>query len=177
MNNFIAWIQSIYKRFYNRFFNSKAIVEEEKSKPLNTKNLRAEVESLLNDIQPENYSRYVPGDGLWKDIEVPWDNIEIYIRKVRYASHLVEKQKEIPKDWYPESITELSIDRFLLTSEGKYLDRVSTIDDFKNAGLSLCKGLAPCDTDQFGPLSHYYRTLLRLLLNLKTLAKALNLQK
>lgn len=175
MDKIIEWVKAHYHKFYNYFFNKKVVVQVAVKEPLKTKNLRGEIEELLESIDLKRYTRYVPSDGLWVDIEVPWGSIDVYIRKLRYVAHVVAKGRDLDKDWYPETITELSLDRFFLTVDGKYLDRTVAVSELREAGLSLCKALEPIDSDPFGPLSHYNRLLLRLMVNLKNLAKALNI--
>lgn len=168
----IAW----WTNFLKRFEKPKPVVVPE-SLPLVTKNLRSTCIEKFELVDPSIYENYTYSDGLWLEAELPWTDIETYTRKVNYAADRVSKEKEIPRDWYPETSTLMNLDRFLLTESGYYLDRVEAVTNLKKAALALCVAMEKCDTEPFGVYEHNKRMLTGLLKNLQFLGIMLKLKE
>lgn len=124
-------------------------------------------EELLHELSVEHFSSYMPSNGLCISIATHYSNIEQYTQKLVEFAKYIERERIIQADWVLVQETVLSIDRFLISSDGYYLDVVKAILDFKTAGLQLCMFMERSDVELSGYYEHSLRMLTKLLINLR----------
>jgi hypothetical protein len=128
---------------------------------------------LLRQLQPEQFSSYSARVGQTVMITVPYPHLEQYTSNLREASQMVQQDRTIPADWPSIAEHRLSLDRFLTSADGYYLQPQDSVEQFKNMATQLCEAMEASDEIAYGVPEHNLRMLTRLLINLESLTAAL----
>lgn len=129
--------------------------------------------ALLNELSEEHFFSYKPTNGKSVRNDFLYPSIDLYSRKMKEFTRYIKEEKAIPPDWYTELITQQSVDQFLSSSDGYYVDVPKAITQFRQAGLQLCEALKESDTATYGIYEHNLRILTKLFVNLRHIAKDL----
>lgn len=132
-------------------------------------------EKLLAMLDPQRFARYRADIGAGVRIHVFARNVEQYADLLRRASAEVIKEAPMnPASWGSYAgESNIPVDRFLVSSDGYYIDYPKAIAAFRNAGLQLCQALEPSDEAEYGVYEHNLRVLTKLLQNLREVTAAL----
>ncbi|EKD22614.1 MAG: hypothetical protein ACD_84C00038G0011 [uncultured bacterium] len=132
-------------------------------------------EEYLGLLSPSIFNAYKPPNGLITFVRTPYKNLGEFTKKLIATNLLLKQSSIITPDWDNGAYRNITVDRFLITSEGFYADNVKAIADFKQAGLELCKLMVESDTAEFGKDEHNSRMLTKLFINLLEVAVKLNI--
>jgi hypothetical protein len=113
------------------------------------------------------YKNYNPINGLSVLITTKYLDIESYTKKVKLTSLVLRENKMIPTSWDNVSTNTITLDRFLISSDGYYLDIEKAITKFKLACIELCTLLMDSDTAIYGIHEHNLRMLTMMLINIR----------
>lgn len=134
---------------------------------------RVKVLRLLSKLEPERYSVYTSATGQGQILEVPYAHIDLYSAALAEAYELVCTDRPVPPEWCKPVLTRVSLDRFLTSSDGYYLDPRQAVRRFKEKATHLCEALEASDDAAYGLPEHNLRMLTRLLINLQHLTSEL----
>lgn len=155
------------KKFLSLFaLNAKPI---KKTNP--TKRKLCEETLLSLDTDEINYS---VSDGKQVLVSVRYTTIEEYIHRLKEAQVAIKRSQPIPPEWFSHTETTLSVDRFMISTDGYYIDIPSAIREFKKEALNLCQLLEAADTERVGLYEHCARVLMPLFINVTSIIKAIN---
>ena len=134
-----------------------------------TKNLpkRKLCEDLLKELSAERFKHYNPPSGLSVTTATMYANIETYTKGIVEVTKLVKQDKVIRPTWIDIKHTILSVDRFLVSEDGYYVNAREAVDNFKKAGLELCAVMEQSDVATYGLYEHNLRMLTKLFINLR----------
>jgi hypothetical protein len=135
---------------------------------------RKECILLLVAMDPAYFFHYDAMNGMSLTVRPMFTNIELYTKKLSEVAKLLEQEKPIPGSWVQPVDKEVSVDRFLTTEDGHYMDVRLGLSRFRDNAIKVCKFLEKSDYEDFGIHEHNLRMLLKLLLNLKELIVEIN---
>lgn len=151
----------------------KTLIEQARQTPATAPARHITLE-LLQQLIPESFVAYQVYTGAATRMQALARNIEAYtiLLKAAYTEVANERAMTDPK-WAALTPHELSVDRFLVTEDGYYVDQIKAVQAFRSAGIDLCNALAPADQASSGVYEHNLRSLTKLLVNLRAVAVAL----
>jgi len=124
-------------------------------------------EDLFVQLEAKHFKAYHPHTGMSVKFTPLYPTIDSYTSKLRELHRLVKQDKAIPPDWNDGANIEVSVDRFMISSDGFYLDITQAVSDFKDAGYQLCISMKDSDTESHGVQEHNLRMLTKLFINLR----------
>lgn len=130
---------------------------------------RVQTLQQLYRLQPVLYQRYTSTRGQGRLLEVPWRTIDEYTSALSEAGQSVRDERPITPDWYPRETVQVSLDRFLTSKDGYYLDPPVAVQKFKTMATQLCEAMESSDEVHYGLPEHNLRMLSRMLVNLHSL--------
>jgi hypothetical protein len=131
------------------------------------------VYALLKQLNPQLFERYSGSQGQVRHLQVYYPTIDAYVRALGEASQLVMTDQPIPHDWLKPELHRVSLDRFLTSADGYYLNPRHAVERFQTVALQLCEALEASDEVTYGVPEHNLRMLTRVLVNLQSLTTAL----
>lgn len=130
--------------------------------------------SVVEKLNPDVFSLYEVDVGQAVFLRPQFDNIELYAERLREAAVLIERNRPIRNDWVPKDGRRMSVDTFLVSKEGYYLDYFKAVTRFKEAAEAFCKVMERTDDVSYGVQEHNGRMLYKLVVNVREVAEALN---
>lgn len=130
---------------------------------------RVQTLTQLYRFQPERYQHYSATQGQGRILSVPWPTLDEYTAALAEAAQTVRDDRPISPDWYPREIVQVSLDRFLTSKDGFYLDPPEAVAKFKHVAVQLCEAMESSDELTYGLPEHNLRMLARVLINLQSL--------
>jgi len=128
----------------------------------------------LRRLTPEWFLYYRPEAGLGVYVKVCYPNIDAYAQALREFADLIKEERPISPTQVKEADTVLTLDRFLTSADGFYLDVVAAVAKYKACALHLCEALEAGDYAEHGLPEHNLRMLTKLFSNVLTLTSQLN---
>jgi len=130
-------------------------------------------ETLLKELNSNKLTNYSVSVGLSITIQPLYPDIETYIKKLKEAVVIIKYDKKIPREWGIAESRSMTLDHFLITSDGYYVDVPKAVEIFKEAGIKLCEIMEESDTAQYGVPEYNLRMLTNLFINLREITKKL----
>lgn len=151
----------------------KRLLKEQLTVPAN-KPSRQVCRALIKELHEELFRFYKPAMGKTRMGVFLYPNIDLYTVKLREYYHLVVREKPIPNDW-SEGLQEVhtSVDWFLTSADGFYLNVELAVSQFRQAALLLLEALAQADDVDYGVYEHNFRMLSKLFINLRSVTEDL----
>lgn len=131
------------------------------------------IETLLH-FEPDRFIDYRAVNGGEITIKPTFENIEEYADQVRAYKQLVEFSRPIRPSQLVASDKVMTVDQFLVSKDGRYVDNAMAAATLKAEGLELCRHLAKCEGAQSGFDEHNLRVMTNLLTNLTETVEALS---
>ena len=130
--------------------------------------------ALLTELNVVKFSKYDPHIGLSTNLKVRYTNIDDYVIKMKSAIRWLRLKNMIQPTW-ETGVTEvaISLDRFLVSSNGYYTDKQKSVDNFKHTALRLCELMVESDTAEFGLHEHNARMTTMMFSNIIEVTKVL----
>lgn len=154
------------KRRLNK--TSQEIDTNEKKEPL-----RVLCEKMLHEITVPQFALYHSSSGQSTSITVPDSCMDNYIERIRSITKIVEKEVPLPSIDISAEMKVLTVDSFLVSADGYYLDAEKAVERFKVAGLKLCAAMEKSDLAEYGVNEHNRRIVSKLFINMREVSKAL----
>ena len=139
----------------------------------NQKPTRALCEELLLALRPELFTPYNAAAALALRVSMPCTSIDAYTQKLKDAAMLVRQGKPIDPLWAVQEDVQLSVDRFLVSEDGYYVNAEKEIAAFKVAALRLCVLMQRSDSEGAGLFEHNLRVLTKLFISIRGFTAAL----
>jgi len=130
-------------------------------------------EDLLSNLSVDYFLDYSPVRGLSTFVDTRYGNIDLLNNKIKEAIRLIKGGTPIPTNFGIDEISTVSIDRFLISSDGYYIDIYVAINDLVKYGLNLCKLMEDSDTVDHGIQNHNLRMLTKLFINIREIVTKL----
>ena len=124
-------------------------------------------EELFDQLSVDAFGSYNTHTGLETTLIVPYPNIEQYTNKLKEIVLLLEQKRIISTEQFNTLKTELSVDKFLISDDGFYINIELAILNFKNIGLKLCQLMKESDTATYGYYEHSFRMLTNIFVNIR----------
>ena len=135
---------------------------------------RAVCEALIKELQSTFFRMYHPNQGIGTGVTPLFKTIDAYTQKLKELSRLIKDQKPIPPDWSEgTNASRITVDRFLTSADGYYLDVVKAVAEFQAASLNFCQLMEESDTATHGVYEHNLRILTKLFINLRFVTQQL----
>ncbi|MNU19601.1 hypothetical protein D3C71_78320 [compost metagenome] len=128
----------------------------------------------LRRLTPERFIHYRPVDGLGVRLDVCYTSVDVYCQALRDFSVQIQEERAVSPTQVVEPSSSVSLDRFLISSDGYYLEPVSSIAMFKERALHLCDTMESSDYVEAGLAEHNARMLTKLFTNMLALTTCLN---
>lgn len=161
------WLKTLWTRLRN-----SQITQPFKDTPY-TPSKRLQCAELLKGLGDDAFANYRPVFGLGAVLTVAYPTIDLYTAKLHEAATLVREEKAIKPDWSSPLELEVTVDAFLTSSDGYYLDNQAAVTQFKRAAGDLLDALESSDYVTHGLPEHNLRMLTKLLVNLQPIIAAL----
>jgi hypothetical protein len=162
------WLVNLYRKF------RKPPEVPAKPQPVAELTPRLQCLDTVEKLNPDVFSLYEVDSGQAVFVRPQFDNIELYAEKLREAAVLIERNRPIRNDWVPKEGQRISVDAFLVSKEGYYLDYFKAVGRFKEAAEAFCKVMERTDDVSYGVQEHNGRMLYKLVVNVKEVSEALN---
>jgi len=148
----------------------KSIKKESKSKAN-----RKYCERLLQELSSDYFKDYQKHMWATIDTSALYLNIEEYSKRIKDICLLMKNDRPLPSTVLPNYHAEipLTMDQFLTTNGGYYVNVENAILEFKNAGIKLCTLLEKSDGATEGVHEHNFRMLTKLFINVQQLTETL----
>lgn len=159
------WLKQLLS--YLRF---KYLLHTQRDLPVRQPN-RPACEAWVHELRSEYFRQYVATIGMHTKIQTPYPSIETYTKIMRELARLIKEEKPLSPDWCTGQEFEMSFDRFLISTDGCYLNTEDAVSKFKEAALKLCHAMRPADTATHGVYEHNLRMLTKLFINLRVLTR------
>lgn len=130
-------------------------------------------EDLLNELRSEQFAQYRAVHGLGVQVVVPCATLDQWLKRLREAIRFIQQGAMIPPTWVDEEKHQLSLDRFLTSEDGYYLNIEQLIRKYKDTGLQLCHLMAAADTATVGLPEHNLRMLTKTFITMRELTSIL----
>jgi hypothetical protein len=131
------------------------------------------VYGLLKQLNPQLFDRYLGVQGQVRHLQVYYPTIDAYTRALGEASQLAMTDQPIPPEWLKTDLQRVSVDRFLTSADGYYLNPRHAVERFQTVALQLCEAMEASDEVTYGVPEHNLRMLTRVFVNLQSLVAAL----
>lgn len=128
---------------------------------------------LFRRLQPAVFHHYSARLGQTIPLAVLYPRIDQYTDALKEASQMVRLDRAIPADWPSREEHRVSLDRFLTSMDGYYLNPQDVVTRFQSVAVELCEAMEASDELTYGVPEHNLRMLTRVLINLQTVAQAL----
>lgn len=128
---------------------------------------------MLTAIPVDQFALYHSSSGQSLTIEVPDNCLDHYIERINSITKIVEKEKPLPSIDISVEMKTLTVDNFLVSADGYYLDAEKAVARFKAAGLQLCAAMENTDDAEFGIHEHNRRIVSKLFINMRELSRTL----
>jgi hypothetical protein len=135
---------------------------------------RVQCSEQLRRLTSERFIHYRPASGLGVQLKVCYPNVDVYAQKLREAALVVQEEKAISPAEVAEPSHATTVDRFLTSADGFYLDIPQAVERFKTNALHLCEAMEASDYVTHGLPEHNLRMLTKLFSNLLVVATHLN---
>lgn len=134
---------------------------------------RFELMRSLRALHPELFAHYrsVHGQGLF--VEVLYPHIDQYTEALREYAQTVRDDRLVEPTSVPRETFRVSVDRFMTSADGYYLQPVLAVQRFKTMASQLCEAMEASDYAEYGPAEHNLRMLRSVLTNLHHLTTQL----
>ena len=143
-----------------------------KAKPIK-KTKRKLCEESLHNLNTDSINYSIKA-GKQTIVSVRYKTIEEYTQRIREAQLAIKKSQPIPGEWISPIETSMSLDQFMVTKDGFYLDIPLAITNFKKEALNLCQLIEESDTATVGFYEHCGRVLTPLFINVTSITKSIN---
>ena len=167
LSNLSMWFTKQIQVWRAQFANRKKGVSHPPTK-------RMQCAEQLRRLTPERFIHYRPASGLGVKLSVCYPNIDVYARHLREIALLVESGGAVSPTQVKDADHVLTLDRFLTSADGYYLEVVPVVTQFKAHALHLCEALEAADYTTHGLPEHNLRMLTKLFSNVLLLATHLN---
>lgn len=124
-------------------------------------------EELVQSLNVPAFALYQSSEGMEVFIIPHFKNIEEYTTVLKEITRAIKLERHVLIDRIKPSETRLTIDRFLISNDGFYLDVEKAVGRFKEAALGFCKAMEPSDTEDSGYYEYNLRVLTKLFINLR----------
>ncbi len=131
------------------------------------------IETLLH-FEPDQFNNYRAVNGGGITIKPTFENIEEYANQINAYARLVEFSRPIRPSQLVASDKVMTVEQFLVSKDGRYIDEAMAVAWLKVEGLELCRLLAKCEGVQSGFDEHNLRVMTNLLTNLTETVEALS---
>jgi hypothetical protein len=137
---------------------------------------RALTEQLLQLLDPTDFASSNPDAAQAVFMQSLKPTAEQYSEFVSRCCALIQDERAIPASWITENDTSvyISVDRFLISPDGYYVDQQSAVVKLREQGLRLLGALAAADNESVGTPAHNLRLLTKVLANLRAVTVALH---
>lgn len=159
------WFKRLFHKWKLRRLLNRKILQHKPDRLL--------CKQLLTELNASSFKIYSPSLGVGILIQTRYNDIETYSAKLKSTSRLLKQGSLIPNNWDIVNEQTISLDRFLISSDGYYLDIQKAISDFKTNGLEFCNLMEDSDTAQYGLPEHNLRMTTNLIINLTLVTKKL----
>lgn len=161
------------KKIFLKWKIDKLDLNSAGNKTLKYKPNRQLCEEIFNKLDPGLFKNYNPSAGLSSFINVTYITIGEYNTKIKETNNLLKQDLAVASSWIKRDITLISVDRFLLSSTGYYIDNEREIAQLKNNVLELCALMIVSDTATHGLDEHNLRMLTKLFIDIKEIGTKL----
>lgn len=128
---------------------------------------------LLVRLKSENFASYDPVVASTTNIVVLFPNIEAYTEYlVRLLTYLKQEKYINSMDVFAEERT-TTVEKFIISNDGYYLNAEKAVARFKETALQLCEAMEPADTEEYGYFESAMRMLTDTFINLREVAEKL----
>ena len=158
------WIKLI--TFLKKLTDNEESIKETKIEVNNIPN-RQLCENLLNELDEKRFESYNVALGLSLTVVTLYADVESYTKGLIDIVRLIKNDRPIRPTWIDLRHSTASVDRFLVSADGYYINTATAIDNFKKVGLELCFLMKESDTATYGIHEHNLRMLTRLFINLR----------
>lgn len=159
------WRWYLKRRFTK---TSQEIATNEKKEPQ-----RVLAAKMLAEIDSTRFGDYHSSSGESTPLSAPDKCMDDYIERIKSVTKIVQKEAALPSIDISPEMKELTVDSFLVSADGYYLDAEKAIERFKQAGLNLCQAMEPSDTAEYGVYEHNRRIASKLFTNIREVAKTM----
>lgn len=128
---------------------------------------------MLQAIPVVLFEHYHSSSGQSLTISVPDACLDHYIERIKSITKIVEKELPLPSIDISVEMKTLTVDNFLVSADGYYLDAEKAIARFKAAGLKLCAAMENTDDAEFGIHEHNRRIVSKLFINMREVSHTL----
>lgn len=122
---------------------------------------------LLQQLNVQQFALYQSSVGMEATVVPHFPNIEDYTTTLKEITKAIKAGRHILTERIKPSEARLTVDRFLVSNDGFYLDVEKAVGRFKEAALGLCTAMEPSDTEDSGYYEHHLRVLTKLFINLR----------
>lgn len=134
---------------------------------------RLDLTLALRKLKPERFQSYRAAAAQALQLEVKYLHLDEYTLALREAATVVRDARLIDPATLSRETFRVSLDRFMTSAEGYYLDPVVTVGRFKTVALQLCEAMEASDDAEYGPAEHNLRMLRPTLLSTLDLTRKL----
>jgi hypothetical protein len=159
-----------FKKLFDKW-NTKRILKSKKTSLYKAD--RKLCEELLMKLDISNFSKYTPNIGLSIYINTRYNTIEDYTNKIKQINLYLKQGVIINPTHDNGNEILISLDRFLISSDGFYLDVKKALLDFKNNALELCKLMEESDIAEYGIHENNLRMLTKIIINIREVTSIL----
>jgi hypothetical protein len=117
---------------------------------------------VLNELDVSRFVNYKPEDGLNIYIKPLYPGIGNYAIKLKEINLMIKQGTIIPSNIIISNVRNISLDSFLVNTDGFYVDINSTIFEFRKQAITLCNLMEDSDTAETGIHAHNARILTKL---------------
>ena len=128
---------------------------------------------LLTALRSGQFKNYNISKGLATLVTTQYASIDTYTQRLHTVTKLLKHEKTLTHEWGSVDGITISLDRFMISHDGCYLNAYEAVSNFKEAGLQLCIALEKSDGASAGLYEHQLRMLTKLLVNLRTITSKL----
>lgn len=160
------WLKKLWLKL--KYYWTKRSIASETGLSQRQKNVM-----LLERLNPDQFSLYHFDHGVGVFFQTPYATIDKYAEKLKEASQIVRREKVISPGWVESNLSRVSVDGFLTSTEGFYLDNALAVKRFRDYALELCVAMEPADEAEYGVYEHNERMLTKLMNNIQLTTEAL----
>lgn len=128
------------------------------------KKLEAEVlpsrSILINRIEPEMFRNFNSSVNQLSTVESQYPNFETWVEKLTQLNGFLEEEKAVYAHWSNEAIETIPVSVFFLSADGKYIDELTLMEEFKRQALIFTALYDSCTEHEVGNMAHNARVLI-----------------
>lgn len=130
-------------------------------------------EQMVELLRPDFFQQYRPSQGKI-ECDFFYPNVEAYTTKLKELNKTIKDKRPIQSDWAGDiKVTRNTVDAFLVSDDGYYINPEQAVSNFKAASLELCQRMQVSDTAAHGVDEHNLRMLTKLFINLRVVHQRL----